>query len=54
MEFVDTCTNCRFPLKSLTLARCPECGEPFPEEWLKITTAADPDVEIEYEVVESC
>ncbi|MCP4591839.1 MAG: hypothetical protein GY842_13975 [bacterium] len=54
VEPVLRCTKCEYSLVGVVeYARCPECEHPFPEEWLKITAAADPNVKIEYEVVES-
>ncbi len=38
------CDRCGYLLKHLPAARCPECGEPFPEAWLarKPESAASP------------
>ncbi len=29
------CDKCGYPITNLTKPRCPECGEPFDEKWLK-------------------
>jgi hypothetical protein len=34
MECTPICTNCGYLLVGSVLPRCPECGEPFPPEWL--------------------
>ena len=30
-----TCDRCGYLLRRLVTARCPECGEPFPAEWIE-------------------
>ncbi len=37
---IPVCQACGYALRGLVLARCPECCEPFPEEWLLMAGAA--------------
>lgn len=45
------CMCCGYSLYGATTNRCPECGEQFPVEWLKVTQAGDPTVPFDWEVV---
>lgn len=47
------CTQCGYSLVGITRdPRCPECGFPFPREWLKVTGQGRADVRIVYRVVD--
>lgn len=45
-----SCSRCGYDLLGLDKARCPECAQEFPTEWLKYTTVGDPSCEVLCEV----
>jgi RNA polymerase subunit RPABC4/transcription elongation factor Spt4 len=51
LEFSAVCMTCSYPLNGLIVARCPECGDAFPEEWLKATVVDPESAEIVHAVV---
>lgn len=50
IPFERSCMRCGYCLVGCTKARCPECCEAFPTEWLKATRNGDEGVEIRNEL----
>jgi hypothetical protein len=47
------CTSCGYDLIGTCSARCPECGHPFPAEWLEVTQLGNRDLAVQFEIVPS-
>jgi hypothetical protein len=41
LPFDPQCLQCGYSIMGVTAARCPECGDPFPEVWLAATRISD-------------
>ena len=50
VPFEPGCMVCGYSLIGCTVPRCPECGDPFPENWLAATRLGDPNVNVAFEL----
>lgn len=50
LAFQGICTNFGHSLVGAVSPRCPECGDPFPKEWLAVTRLGDPHIQVDIDV----